>query len=388
MHNLSRRRPGVEFVGVSLDARDTARSLGIGAFPISGVGPKAPRPELHASYTSRSVSHWPSYRLRRLVQRLTRIALQPVAVARIGRFLGSVDVLIVSGGGQLDDFYGGAWAHPYLLVLWIALARLRGIRVAFLGVGLERLDSPLSRTFVLNALRLAHYRSFRDSGTLDGLRKIGWRGQASVCPDPAFSLSIYPAHVDPASGPFAVISPITEHTWSVGNDPRHASYLNQLVAAGVWLHERAIGIRIVCSQFVADKPTAERLREMLRDQGVVHVELSEAPTVAQFLGYVREATMVIASRLHAAILSLVAGAPVIALAPVRKVSQLMQDAGMRDYCVELQRVSSESLLPRMASVLQHQGELRCQVREYVEQSRFALIRTYDDIGRLIDEAHR
>ena len=59
----------------------------------------------------------------------------------IGAFghLRSVDVLIFSGGGQLDDEWGGAGEHPWAMFKWALLARLRNGRVLFLSVGYGKL---------------------------------------------------------------------------------------------------------------------------------------------------------------------------------------------------------------------------------------------------------
>lgn len=56
-------------------------------------------------------------------------------------FLEDVNLLIVSGGGQLDDYWGGAWHHPYTLLMWGLLARLRNVPYKFISVGAGPLDS-------------------------------------------------------------------------------------------------------------------------------------------------------------------------------------------------------------------------------------------------------
>lgn len=366
IENLRLQRPGVEIVGVSLDANDTARSLGIPAFPLSGMG---------------------AYALPARLARAT-LVLRPLgALSRIRRFLDSVDVLIVSGGGQLDDFHDGAWGHPYHLLVWIALARLSGARVAIVAVGLDRLRSRVSCAFVLAALRLAHYRSFRDAGTLQALRRLGWHGKAAVCPDLALGLrdSAAPA---PGGGMLAVLSPISERAWTAPGDARQLAYLERLAAAGAWLHQAGARLRIVCSQHVMDRDAAAQLAALLRARGVTEVETLESITVVQFLGHVREARLVVASRLHAAILSLVAGVPVVAVAALRKVRQLMHDAGLADYCVDLRSDPAEALIARIARALEREGELREQVQHYVRRSRCALAQTYDELGGVIDEACR
>jgi len=128
-----------------------------------------------------------------------------------------------------------------------------------------------------------------------------------------------------------------------------------------------------------DGNTARRLAAMLQDQHALHAEVCEAPTVSDFLAQVRDARVVVASRLHAAILSLVAGVPVVAVAPQRKVTQLMDDAGLADYCVELQNVTAADLIRCIAAALDNESQLRSQVRVQAEFFRKDLRHTYDDI---------
>ena len=81
------------------------------------------------------------------------------------RFLKDVDVLIISGGGQLQDIWGGPWGHPYAMLKWTLLARLRGAKPIFLSIGFSGLDARLSRFFTRKSLSLAAYRSYRDPGS-------------------------------------------------------------------------------------------------------------------------------------------------------------------------------------------------------------------------------
>ena len=62
----------------------------------------------------------------------------------IGRFfipskviglLRTQDLLIISGGGQLDEEYGGAWRLPFAICKWVLLARLARVPCAMASVG-------------------------------------------------------------------------------------------------------------------------------------------------------------------------------------------------------------------------------------------------------------
>ena len=370
--NLKARRPGVEIVGICPEPEDTVDALGVPAFPLDGHGPAAVpsvRGELSQTKTvhgrKRTQNRWP-------------------ALKRIALFVRSLALVIVSGGGQLDDFWGGAWAHPFAMFTWSLLARLQGTRVAFLGVGLDRLSNPLSRFFALSALRLANYRSFRDAGTRTALEDLGLRAPSHLCPDLAFSLLSHAAD-DPlsASPPFVVVNPISKSTWTHGSDARHEAYIRSLASACDWIVERGLRVRIVCSQHAMDRPVALRLSEAIRPQFSGKVELREVVRVTEFLAQVSGARLVVASRLHGAILSLVMGAPVVAISPQRKVAQLMEDVGLADYRVELQNFAPADLIDRIRAALDEGPHLRQRVRERTQVFSAALSKTYDDVLSLV-----
>ena len=44
-------------------------------------------------------------------------------------------MLVVAGGGQLDEEWGGSWGHPYALMKWAVLARVAGAVDSFSKCG-------------------------------------------------------------------------------------------------------------------------------------------------------------------------------------------------------------------------------------------------------------
>lgn len=72
--------------------------------------------------------------------------------------------------------------------------------------------------------------------------------------------------------------------------------------------------------------------------------------------------------------------PVVAVAPQRKLVQLMEDAGLAAYCVELQEFSAGGLIRCLAGALDNESQLRPQVRDRAERFRKALAPMYDDIA--------
>ena len=372
IQNLRRRCPRVQLIGVSPEPEDTLDSLGIPAFPLSGLGPMAG--DLHPYVDKASAAQSDAWRR----------PYSPVLVSRIDRFVRTLDLLIVSGGGQFDDFWGGAWNHPWSMLLWTALARRHGVPVIYLAVGVDGLKAPLSRRFSVAALRLANWRLFRDPVSLETMQEMGFRNEALVCPDLVFALDAGASNPNaPLEAPsrFVVLSPISRKTWSRQETAVHERYLDMLLALGGKLADSGYELRIVCSQSAMDTGDALALAGRLREQGVSNLRVVDSPRVMDFIQAVSGADLVVASRLHGVILSLLAGCPVVALAHLGKVQAVMREFGLSDYCHALQKTDYEALQASVASALSRRDVLRGRVAAVANVLRLKLAGVFDGVLR-------
>src|SRR5262249_61198590 len=103
-----------------------------------------------------------------------------IFLAQSSTRLKGTDLLIVTGGNQLIDYFGGVWGFPFTLLTWCLLARMRGARVAFLSVGAGPLSSALGGGFWRWSLALADYCSFRDESSRVLGQELGFAGQSHV----------------------------------------------------------------------------------------------------------------------------------------------------------------------------------------------------------------
>lgn len=62
--------------------------------------------------------------IRRIVQVLTRIPREVCHSIAGYRFLRTQHLVIVCGGGQLNEEWGGAWQDPFALFKWVLVAKL------------------------------------------------------------------------------------------------------------------------------------------------------------------------------------------------------------------------------------------------------------------------
>ena len=196
--NIRMRIPNVEIVAFTLSPEDTRRRHGIGGFPITDTArvnyywasyPSSNETQAQPETCLRHMKEWLKRikPLRSLVIGI-RVGWSELAhVRRVARLVRTLDRVIITGGGALDEFWGGPWGHPWTLFKFGVLSRVCRVPFLFVSVGRCSLEHPVSRFFVRKALRLAQYRSYRDHDSKIAVQAIFRSPDDPVCPDLAYS---------------------------------------------------------------------------------------------------------------------------------------------------------------------------------------------------------
>ena len=403
--NICSRFPDARIRGITLNPADTVQRHGIPAFPMSGTsitgycgassfGQSAPENKGRSGARARVGSHvaralaWGPKRIARLL--LPRgwpglIKNETIHIASAFDCLRDVDFLIFSGGGQLDDYWGGAWGHPYALLKWAILARLRGARPIFLSVGFGTLDSRLSRLFTRAALSLAKYRSYRDAGSRDLMRGAGFRRNDPVYPDLAYSYPLERLRLrDDRRSPARVIglcpfSYCDPRVWPRKDAIAYSAYLQNLLSIVRSVIARGCRVSVFASGG-SDRLAIADLWELLAREfsldALASVDRHEVNSVNGFLEQAARVDVVVASRLHGIILAQLAETPTIALSYDRKVDVQMEAVGQGAFRLaidEFKLGDFESCLDRL---LAYREVIRTQIRARFAESRAQLEAQY------------
>ena len=181
VHNIRERLPEAELFIVCTNPEDASCRYDLPAFAIS-----APYRSNHGTDQPRQRSN----RIAKLIRILfRRIPTEVAGWMKAFRILKNVNLLAMPGTGLLTDYASSALGYPYEILKWSLIARIRGCRVRIVSVGVGPLRQSLSRLFIRTALRLADYRSFRDSVSKSRIEGSGAKVKADpIAPDLAFSL--------------------------------------------------------------------------------------------------------------------------------------------------------------------------------------------------------
>ncbi|MBK7894890.1 MAG: polysaccharide pyruvyl transferase family protein [Candidatus Promineifilaceae bacterium] len=382
MQHIKEYRPNATIIGYSLSPEHTEARHGIKSYPLGW----------HGEYSGKLQSLWnlrnhPNPRVQKLGKWLTRAPLEIGLWVQAFKNLRGVQMFFISGGGQLDDYWGGAWSHPYTLFKYTLLAKLRGAKVCFVSVGAGPLDSPLSRFFDRTALTAANYRSYRDADSRKFITEVvGFKRDDPVYPDLAFSWQVKDHHYNQVSSedrPIVAIGPMSyfdPRIWPEKDEAVYRDYLSKLATFSEWLLAKNYRILFITGEAVHDRWAIDDLRQILAERGVSaqddriideHIE-----SVDDLMGKLATVSWVVASRFHGVLLSLLLHKPVLALSYHRKINELMADTGQSQYCLSIADFQVDTLQERFESLEANSEKASAQISERVGTYQAALAEQY------------
>lgn len=392
IQNIRKYYPDALIYGFSENPDDTQARHGIPSFRI-GRGWR----EAHnlRNRLSKIVGNWllaqPIRPLRKLERWVRRAPIEFDLLVEAYRNLGKLDTLIICGGGQLIDFWGGPLSHPYVLFRFAVLSRLRGARFIFLNVGAGPITHWLSKILIRIALSLASYRSYRDEYSKEYVAKvIGFKRDDPVFPDLAFSMDIpVQSMTNTHKSPVVAIGLMTyfdARVWPEKDDQIYAGYLEKLAEFSVWLLENGRSIRFIIGEAVHDRRVVDDLCCLLETRGwntsngqIIHEPIL---TTNELTRQIQCSDFVLGSRFHNIVLAQILNRPHIALSYHPKLDALMEDMNLTSYCLPLAQYEVEDLKERYKELEVNCEQIKAQLSIRVDQYRQLLDKEFQVIGEL------
>jgi polysaccharide pyruvyl transferase WcaK-like protein len=411
IQNVRERFPGAEICLFALYPEESQRRHGVTSYPITGFrlswysdflrsedapAPLAsPRPTTSGAMASgrRVAQRFPLLRpvLKRLQAALawprkaaTNLRAEVRHVRQMHALLKSFDLLVISGGGQIDDDYGGPWGHPYTLFKFACLSRLTGTKLVYWSVGVCALKSRLSDFFVRHALKPALYRSYRDPGSKQLLERNAFTKNDPVVPDIAFSYSPALTRVRVGAGDHVTVgvSPIgyLSKDWPKVDQQKFEAYRRELIAFVGGLATQGFSVVLFTSDDM-DCPVTDFVYEALaadpRPQIRRNVTKADTTTLDRLVACLDTLDYVVASRLHGILLSHVCGKAVLAISYDRKVDAHMALVHQSGHSVDIHQPEAALWLSAFAAVTQNRHAIETQIRQRCAEFRLTLTQQYE-----------
>ena len=401
------RRPEAYLVGLSMDPEDSERRHGIPCFPMrqkvfaferewsTELRPADPGRSAHKLKAAFKKTG-PLFRAAKTIR--NAVIVRPLQFIRETMFWGrslvllcELDMIIVCGGGQLLD-WGGPWAFPYTLFKWFLLAKCAGVKCIFLNSGAGPLDTPLSRWFVKRTLSMADYISLRDQASGELLRKIGFRGKFNVAADVVWSLRLPDGLVTKRSKPreemVIGIAPMaygdSSRHW-VDDDSGYQRLIDSMAEFSGRMLQRGHRIKLFSSDIWFDSQALDDLEAAIRSNcpatapgQITREAISGTDDLATALSGV---DCYVTCRFHGVIFASLLNVPTLALAPHPKITTLMKDMDVEEYCVDITRCDAEWLTARFDQLTANMDDVKARVRRRVEQYQSLLASQFDALFR-------
>jgi polysaccharide pyruvyl transferase WcaK-like protein len=306
------------------------------------------------------------------------------------RILRKADLLIVSGGGQIDDYWGGPWMQPYSLFKWGWIAKSTRTAYAFLSVGMCGLQSSLSRWFIRQALLLADYRSYRDQLSKKLLKEFSFTQNDPVVPDLAFSYEFQEGGEDVHSRSTERVVGLSPISYIPPRQPSHRTYedhchyLETLAAFASFLVGQKYSVVFFWSER-SDQRDIKKIREMVDRETPSsfkeNIRSADIETVKDLMSVLSQCDYVVASRLHSVLLAHLLSKPVLAISYDRKVATHMEDLHQTEYCLDIQGITQEDLQSRFLEMTTKKEKIVSGIAAQLGGFQGTLNRQYDQVLR-------
>lgn len=392
--NIRKRLPQAELVGFSLIPHDTIKRHGILCYPICWQYRK---PEEGGDQATDGRSF--KLRLKLALKRnpliytwakpLSDLVREVLFWGRSYRLLRGIDLLIISGGGQLDQLWHGPWFQPYTLFKFCLLTKLAGKKLYFLNVGAGSLEHPLSQFFAKWAVRFADYRSFRDRDSEERMRNLGVKARTHVFPDSVYALEVgdhLNGTIPSSSTPIVGLNPTCfcdPRIWPRKDQVVYQDYLEKLTRFSIWLLEQGYTLRVFTTDPGVDRSAIDDLKSRLRSQVSPEV-LSQIfqnarESVRDVLKQMSQFDLIVTSKFHGIIFSHLLGKPVISLSYHRKMEFAMRAMDQDRFCTDIEAFELDWLIDAFGSLVDESGSIRLGFAEGVQTYASALSKQFDGL---------
>jgi len=395
--NIKKRISDAEIVGFSLVPLDTTTRHSIPCYPIRRSNPA---PEIAENPAIRDQFHsWRSYKSRARLGlkniRLVYVWAKPLANfvrealfwVRSYRILRNIDLLVISGGGQLDDLWPD---QPYTVFKFALLARLARKKVYFLNIGVGPLRNPTNRWFARWAVRLANYRSVRDHDSQERLLQFGVRSDTKVYPDVVYGLELAdPVEIiRPRIGKVTIgINPVgfcDPRVWPKKDVSSYDAYLEKITCFAHWLLAEGYNLRIFTTDINVDRYAIADLKAKLHSKSLALERVDEifptpGTTVKDVLRQMAGYDVIVTSKFHGIIFSHVLGKPVISLSYHRKMDFAMRAVGHSRFSADVAHFRCEWLIDAFCALIDDGRRIQSECAKAVETNAATLSRQFDGL---------
>jgi polysaccharide pyruvyl transferase WcaK-like protein len=166
---------------------------------------------------------------------------------------------------------------------------------------------------------------------------------------------------------------------SINGERIYQEYLTKIKCFVAWLLDRGFTVRIISGDDVDQRPVADIIDFVIQEKpswrpGLI---VEKIPNVSELFSQIAQADIVVASRFHNVLCSLMLGRPVISLGYHAKNDALMAEMGLETYCQHIETFTFERLVEQFEAYLSNLDQATQRIHQQQQKYR-----------RLLDEQYR
>lgn len=276
------------------------------------------------------------------------------------------DVVVVPGAGVLEaslPMVPRGW--PYAIFLLSVYGKMCKTKVAFVSVGAGVVNQLVTRWLFNQAARLAYYRSYRDAGAREAMRKRGLDVSGDhVYPDLAFALRPPAGEaIDPRLVGVGVMAYYGTNDERKQADEIYTRYVAEMKQFVRWLVENDRKVLLMVGDtngsdggVVAE--IMENIRTVFPDLDPSVVTAAAVSSYSDVMRVMQPASSVVAIRYHNILCALKLSKPTISIGYSPKHDVLMADMGLPEFGMAVSTLEIDDLIKRFTELESRSAELR------------------------------
>lgn len=263
-------------------------------------------------------------------------------IAHHRKIFRTLDLLIIGGGGILMDLYRN---NAVVFAMYGILVRMTKVPAAIFGAGVGPIQTAFGQRLIKMTANSAKVIAVRDEGSRQLLKDIGVKKQVNVITDPAFYLPFTEGQKrsrKPLKIGVTAITYFHDSYWPTHDEEKYQGYIRGMAANldRIMEKEPDAEIQFFATKHPYDTNTTKDIRDLMQYKDRTEV-CDRMLTHREIISLIAEQDLVIGTRLHSLILSIVAKTPVIAVGYHEKVIDVMSSVGCKDYTFTIKQVSED-----------------------------------------------
>ncbi|RBP37824.1 polysaccharide pyruvyl transferase family protein [Garciella nitratireducens] len=288
-------------------------------------------------------------------------------VVRVFKNIKEIDVLIIGGGQLLMDLFK---RPPMLYCMYSILAKLAGKPVIYYCVGVGPISSIKGKFLIGLGLKNAMYISVRDIQSkriLNEKYKLG--DKVIVASDPAFFLNpkntMKKLQRNKIIG-FTTLPYFNKVYWPKEDQEKYNRYIEILrQTIEKLIEDTDYNIILFSTVYPADVISSTDLYKKITDKSRV-TNITENLNPYELLETINKCDLIVGTRLHSLILSVVCEKPIIGINYQSKVKNFMEKINLKEYCFNIDTMEAQEIYSSIEKIIKDKREYDLAVSKSIQ----------------------